>query len=112
VRWIYRGWGPRSGASGYPHKRMSTFLDPDQKLLPTMLDFEEKMPFHSSRPLVHIAHIECTLSSRSKIQYICSLPLREQAINWVFTFEVNPSIKHIINLEVKNITKPSLAQRL
>ena len=76
VRWI--GVGPRIWyVWAHPRKKMSIFLDYDQKLLPPMPDFEKKMPFHFSRPLVHIAHIECTSSSRSKIQYICSLPLRE-----------------------------------
>ena len=45
-----------------------------------------KLPLHSWRPLVHITHIKWTSSSRSKIQYICSLPLSKQAIDWDFHF--------------------------
>ena len=44
--------------------------------------------------------------TRSKIHCICSLPLSKWEIDWDFLFEVKPSIKHVINLEVKNITKP------
>ena len=40
--------------------------------------------------------------------YICSLPLRKQMIDWDFIIKVKPSI----DMEIQNITKPSLALRL
>ena len=64
-----------------------------------------KIPLHYWRPLFHITHIECTSSSRSETKYICSLRLCKQVIDWDFIFELKPSIKYIINLEVKNSTK-------
>jgi hypothetical protein len=42
------------------------------------------MTLHSWRPLVHITHIECIWSSRSKIQYICSLPLSNKQLTGIF----------------------------
>ena len=33
------------------------------------------LPLHSWRLLDHKSHIECTSPSRSKIQYICALPI-------------------------------------
>ena len=47
--------------------------------------------------------------SRSKIQYRCSLPLSKQAIDGDVIPKEKLSMKHVINLEVKNITKSSLA---
>ena len=66
----------------------------------------------SWRPLVHIIKIECTSLSKFKIQYICSLLLSKLAIDCDFLFKVTSSIKHVNNLEVKSITKLSLALRL
>jgi hypothetical protein len=47
--------------------------------------------------------------SRSKIQYKRSLPLNKLAIDWDFIPKEKLSMKRVINLEVKNITKSSLA---
>ena len=38
-----------------------------------------------------------------------ALPLNIETIDWDFVLEVKVLIKHVINLEVKNITKSSLA---
>ena len=35
--------------------------------------------------------------------------MSKYAIDWDFIIKAKPSIKHVIDLEVKNITKPSLA---
>ena len=42
------------------------FSEPDRK---------KTLPLHSWRPLEYKSHIECTSPSRSKIRYICALPL-------------------------------------
>ena len=56
-------------------------------------DFEKNsLHLHSWRPLTHKSHIEWTSPSRSKIQYLCSLPLSEWAINLGFIVKVKPPI--------------------
>ena len=47
---------------------------PDEAHVPCLTS-KKKVPLHSWRPLVRITHIECTSSSTSKIQYVCSIPL-------------------------------------
>ena len=39
-------------------------------------------------------------------------PLSKEVIDWDFVLEVKVSIKHVINSEVKNIAKASLARML
>ena len=96
-----------------PYTKIEGFFlyiyEPDQKLLPTLPNFEKK-------------HCPCILKGRLttnsilsafhrqglKSNIICSLSISKQAINWGFIPELTPIIKHIINLEVKNIAKSSL----
>jgi hypothetical protein len=63
-------------------------------------------------PLDYKSHIECTSLSKSKIQYICALPISKQANNWDAIPEMKQTMKQVTNLEVKNITKSSLIVRL
>ena len=87
---------------------------PGRKLLPARpRDFGKNwLLLHSWRSLTHKSHIECTSPSRSKIQYICPLPLRKWAMDWGFIVKGKSPLKHLINLKVKNITKSYLALRL
>ena len=90
VKWVY---GLHGGLSKYPRRALHTSerragaspkkaraLAPQPWHALTMAYLDPSPPrpgltLHSWRLLVHITHIECTSFSRSKIQYICSLPL-------------------------------------
>ena len=66
---------------GNPHKKSIKFhilTENNYPLRPTLKNKIALAFLNSRRLLVHITHIECSSSSstsRSKIQYICSLPL-------------------------------------
>ena len=90
----------------------SWFSVPYWKLLPARPILKKPLPLNSWRPLVHKSHIECASSSRSQIQYTCLLPLSKWAIDWDFIFKMKTPINHVIYLEVRNVTKLSLALRL
>ena len=61
------------------------------------------------RLITNVILIALHLQGPRSIIFICSLPLSKYAIDWDFIIKAKPSIKHVIDLEVKNITKPSLA---
>ena len=76
-----RGQGPQSNTCYCSTK----IYNSNQKSLPLpyiqFYMYVLKLPLHSWRPFVHKSHIECTSTSRSKIQYKCSLPLGKKAID-------------------------------
>jgi hypothetical protein len=78
------------------------FLNPTENFRPAQIR-KKLLPLHFWRMLDYISHIECTSFSRSKIVYISidSLLLSKYAIDWDFIIKVKPSIKHVIDLEVK-----------
>ena len=91
---------------------------------PLRENFEPNRNCCPSRPISKKKYCPCILEGRlitnvilialhfqgpKFIIFICSLPLSKYAIDWDFIIKAKPSIKHVIDLEVKNITKPSLA---
>ena len=58
---------------------------------------------YPQKPILSALHLQ-----GPKIHYIHSLLPSEQAIDWDIILEVKLSIKHVINLEIKNITRSSL----
>ena len=76
-------FGVLNSSEGSHPSRKSEFFGPDQKVMPTRLISNKKnsLLLHSWRPLTHKSQIECTSPSRSKIQYICSLPLSKRGID-------------------------------
>ena len=100
-----RGWGLWANSPGHLHSK-----NPQILWWPPI--WLQKDDFISWRPLVHKHQVECTSPSRSKLQYIHSLPLNKWAFDWDFIPKVKLSTMHVINLEVKSITKSSLALSL
>jgi hypothetical protein len=101
-------WGVRSGVNN----PLKNFMHLTEIYCPPRPTSKKYCLCISWRLLDHKSHIECTSPSRSKIQYICALPISNYAIDWDFIPEVTPLMKHVINLEIKNITKSSLTLKL
>ena len=74
------------------------FLNPPT-LGKSRLTSESSSPCILDSPLVHKTHIECTLPSRSKIQYTCSLHLVNKQLTWLSFPKWKLFIKHVIYLE-------------
>jgi hypothetical protein len=83
-----------------PKKQIKIFWT-QLKTFVRLSDFEKPLPLYSWRSLIHQSHVECTSLSRFKSQYTCSLSLDKWAIRCGSIFEVQLSIKHIINIPHK-----------
>ena len=62
----------RSGWGSLPKE----IFEPTENCCPPRPISKKILPLYSWRPLDYKSHIECTSSSRSKIQYICAVPIK------------------------------------
>ena len=63
----------------------------------------------STNLMLSALHLQGSKSNMCVCVRVRVLPLNKETIDWDFIREVKSSIKHVINLEVENITEPSLA---
>ena len=98
----------RSGWGSLPKE----IFEPTENCCPPRPISKKILPLYSWRPLDYKSHIECTSSSRFKIQYIYAFPISKYGIDWDVILVVNPSTNHILKLEVQKFTKSSLTSRL
>jgi hypothetical protein len=105
-------WGEKSSVRGSCPRKSPNFSGPARKPPPAQPDLQKNhwpciLEGHFlTNPILSAPHLQ---DPKSNI-YVHFRQVNKQLTG--ISFEVKPAIKHENNLEVKNITKPSLALRL
>jgi hypothetical protein len=112
ISYPLRAFGGRNHLSGAAAQKVTEIFGRARKPLPAPPDLQKNhwpciLEGHfSTNPILSAPHVQ---GPKSNI-YVHFQQVNKQLTG--ISFEVKPAIKHENNLEVKNITKPSLALRL